>query len=318
MKKDTWSYIINTFLVATNNNFHLAVKIAKEHDATLEAGNKDPDIMIMYTAFHPIYLALEHSYNVWKAQKGTQHGKTVSLETIVAELTSQKISDWDIAIQAVYKKDTGNYAALLPHHRIPFQSKGVNDRITAVSSLLTNLEGIVPLAAVKADVSAFSTVINAALDVQKSAIKTTKIQNTAVEAARVTMCEEMFGNYGTFITLNKKNPGVVADLFPLKYFRRTNQIYFTRSTKPGKYVNIAKHKMGATSLIQVTTHSDAPVRIFISETKTDKSLTKGVVVPGNTISDLEGSLLGDTSKCSYLIIVNTSTNITADWSVEFM
>jgi len=318
MKKYTWSYIVNTFLVATNGNYHLAVKLAKEYDSTLLAGNKDPDIMVLYTAFHPIYLALLNAYNIWKAQLGTQHGKTVTLDTVIDQLCSDKIQEWDIAIQAVYKKGTGAYAGLLPHHRTPFQTKSLDDRITAVNGLLTNLDGLTPLAAVKIDVTAFLNTITNAQTVQQTAKKTTKLHSNAIEGARVTMCAQMFGDYGTLIAANKDNPAVVADWFPLKYMRHTNQIYFTKNTKPGVFVNIAKHTFVATDKLEVTTNTDAAVRIFLSDTKNDKSLTKGVLIPANTILEIEASLLGDVTKCSYLIIVNMSTLITADWSVEFL
>ena len=190
--------------------------------------------------------------------------------------------------------------------------------MTAVDTLNTNLVDITALAAVKTDVAAFLTTITNTQAIQKAAMKTTKMQGNAVEDNRVAMCNQMFGNYGTLIALNADNPAVVADWFPIKYIRQTNQIYFTRSTKPGAFVNIAKHKFDATDKIEVTTNSDAGVRIFLSDAKTDKSLTKGVLVPANTIIDLEAALLGDVTKCSYLIIVNTSTSIVADWSVEFL
>ncbi len=35
MKQITWNFIINTFLVATNDSYRLAVRIAKDHNDAL-------------------------------------------------------------------------------------------------------------------------------------------------------------------------------------------------------------------------------------------------------------------------------------------
>ena len=85
-----WSYIVNTFLVATRSSFKLAVRIATDHDAALFAGKSVAEINAMYLVFHPLFLQLQSSYSTWVAQGGTQSGETLSLQLLLKELVKTK------------------------------------------------------------------------------------------------------------------------------------------------------------------------------------------------------------------------------------
>ena len=54
-------------------------------------------------------------------QQGTYKGRTELWDAKVADLSSLRIKQWDIAIQGVFLEGTGDYTILLPNGRGPFQ-----------------------------------------------------------------------------------------------------------------------------------------------------------------------------------------------------
>jgi len=316
MLSTVWSALINTFLSVTSTSYRLAIKIAKAHDVALNAAKADPEIGAMYTAFHPLYINLNNAYTVWQTQRGSQHGETVAFESSIATLSSQKVAAWDVAAQVVYNKHSSDYAKLFPNNRTPFQNGSQNNRIAAVAALSGALTGIVPLAAVKTDVDAFLSEITSAQNTQHDALNSTLMQSGAVEDARVAVCVKMFGNYGRLVGKYEESLMKVADFFPLKYLRQSHQIFFTRIIKPGVVHTIVKHTFATPDSVIVDINSAATGRIFLSDTKDDKSLTKGVAFAANSHQIFPIASLGNIATATYLIIVNTDANINLDYDVE--
>jgi len=318
MKQITWNFAINTFLVATNGSYRLAVRIAKDHDNSLFAGKADPAINALYLVFHPIYLNMQSTYDLWHAQGGTQSGETLSLQLLLKQLSHTKISDWDVAIQAIYKHNSPAYRKLLPHNRIPFQTGSQAERITAVTALGTNLIGLTTLADVKTDVDSFQIEITTGQDVQHVAFKKTGNSNDDVETARVAMCNKMFGNYGRILGFNEDNPTAITKFFPIKFIHSYHQIFFMHSIKPDAKYKVVKHTFLPEDELLITATNEASFRVYISDGGDGDYTTKGVVVAGNTAITIEASLLGDIKTNKYLMVQNLSHTINADFEIEFL
>ncbi len=272
----------------------------------------------MYLIFHPIYLSVQNAYDLWHAQGGTQSGETLGLNLLMKQLMHTKISEWDIDIQAVYKRNTKEYKKLLPHNRIPFQSGTQDERITAVAGLSNNLIGIAPLAAVKADVDAFKVELTTGQDVKNIAFKTTDNHSETVEAARVTMCNKMFGNYGRLLGLNEDNPSAITKYFPIKFIHSYHQVFFMHSIKPDAKYKVVKHTFLPTDELIITSTNEAGFRVYVSDGGDGDYSTQGVVIVGNTSVTIEASLLGniETNKC--LMVQNLSHTTNADFEIEFL
>lgn len=318
MSRQSWNSIINSYLVACKGNYHLAVKMAKFHDNALFAGKADPNVNAQYTAFHPLYLNMQTTYDLWIAQGGTQLGETLAMKLFMKQLSNPNIGNWDRDFLKQFPANTSDYKKLMPHHRIPFQSGSTDDRITALSALSTNLIGITVLAATATEINNFLIQVKAELDIQQNAIQTTKTDSSSVEAARVAMCVKMFGNYGRLLGFNEDNPSAIAQYFPLKYIQRTQQVYYCRTLKPAKQYDITKHTFEATDQLLLTTDNAASVRVALAKNKGDDITGKGVVVPGNSSPTVNASDLGDVSQNSYLIVLNLDTNISAEFEIEFL
>ena len=318
MNEFVWNFLINTFLVATKDSYRLALRIAKYHNDNLFVDIADPNILAQYTLFHPLYQLLQHSYDLWHAKGGTQTGESVSLKLLLKELSSTKIQDWDIQIQVVHKPKTGEYKKLLPKHRNPFQSGSADERLSALNVLCTNLIGIVKLADLLAEVIAFTAIYKEALDTQQKSIITTGSFSDAVEAARIEMCECMFGNYGRLLGFNQKTPKVIAKYFPLKYIQNTHQVVFMHIIKAGKEYNVVKHTFKPGDQLLITSYSAASFRVFLGYAKDEDGTGKGIVQTGNAHSTIDVSALGDITKDLYLTVINLDKNIDADFEIEFL
>ena len=318
MSDYVWSYVINTFLVATRSSFKLAVRIAKDHDAALFAGKSDAEINAMYLVFHPLYLQLLATYEAWVAQGGTQSGETLSLQLLLKELSKSKAKNWDIAVQVVFDSKSVEYKKLFPNHRTPFQIGSQDDRIAAVSALSTNLIAITSLATVATSVNSFMILLKDARSVHESSMKKTGNLSTDCENARIAMCKKIFGNYGRLIGIHEDEPTLVLPYFPIKYIRSSNQVFFTHSIKPGgKYV-VVKHKFSPNDRITITTNTAAGIKIFLGLTKDDTGALVFVTLEGNSSITITASLLGAVDTNSYLIVQNMDPAIVADYDIEFL
>ena len=318
MKQITWNYVINTFLVATIGSYRLAVRIAKDHNDALFAGKADPAINAQYLIFHPLYLNMQSTYDLWHAQGGTQSGETLGLQLLLKKLSHTKISDWDIDIQVIYKRNSPEYKKLLPHYRVPFQSGTQDQRLTALAGLSTNLTGIAALAAVKTDVDAFQVDLTTGQDVQHVAFKTTGNQNELVEAARVAMCNKMFGNYGRLLAINEDNPPAITKYFPIKFIHSYHQIFFMHTLKPDAKYKVVKHTFVATDPLSITTTTEAAIRVYISDGGDGDYSTHGVLVAGNSTVTIEAAALGDLVSNKILMVQNESHNLNAEFEIEFL
>jgi len=318
MSDYVWSYIINTFLVATRSSFKLAVRIAKDHDAALFASKSDPEINAMYLVFHPIYLHLQATYEAWVAQGGTQSGETLSLQLLLKELSKNKIKNWDISVQVVFDSKSVEYKKLLPNHRLPFQVGSQDDKIAAVSAFSTNLIGIANLTSVATSVNSFMLLLKDARDVHQVSMKTTGNLSTDCENARIAMCKKMFGNYGRLIGINEEDPTLVVPFFPIKYIRSNNQVFFTHSIKEGGKHVVVKHKFKAADRIVITTNTAAGIKVFLGLTKDDTGSLLSVTLGGNSTTTITAAQLGAVDTHSFLIVLNLDPAVAADYDIEFL
>src|SRR4051794_29774612 len=115
-----WSFLINPFLVATKDSYRTAKKLGDFTVSALATQTSSPFIE-MLDMLLPASESYNAAYMAWTSQRGMQKGNTSNLNAQLKILQSQKIEDWDIAIQQVYKQNTPQYISLLPNRRSPFQ-----------------------------------------------------------------------------------------------------------------------------------------------------------------------------------------------------
>ncbi len=294
-----WIYLINPFEVLTKDNYTLALGISSYHLAVLKAASANPFFDALYTDYLPVHEALTKAYSTWHSLAGTQAGGTLRLKQLIKTLSATKISDWDIAIQNIYRKGTPQYVALLPHRRKPFQSGQRFDRVEAVAILSLAIGSDAALAAVKADVDTFYTQLNTVYTSQKNKKSGTKQGSAAVEKARKDMCQFQYANLGALIQYYAAEPHRAGAFFKLGLIRHHHQVIFNRHVEPLATIFIVEHTFAPASKIKVHNKGNCPLEFYLNKYKDNHSATLKVTVPALTkliidVKDLggpEGSFL---------------------------
>ncbi len=186
----SWIFLQNPFINATRTSYRqmkqigdltLAALVARvpQNTANTNVPAADDIFSQLLEALSPLVEAYDDAYTTWLNQQGATKGQTQSLNDLLDELRSQKIEDWDLAIQNVYRQKTPQYIALLPRHRTPFQTGGQQQRITAVAALSMAIGTDAALQTLKTDVDAFYDELTTASYTQKGskALKAAAVQS---------------------------------------------------------------------------------------------------------------------------------------------
>jgi hypothetical protein len=243
MGQINWSYLRNTFDAVTKSSYkRMLIMSTDHHDKLLMESANDPQIMNLYQLFLPAFQAFKAAYNDTFQKDAFYQGNTQIVETLFAELSSQKIRQWDIWIQNVYLDNTPQYLMLLPNGRKPFQSGGYEARINAIVNLEANLISLGGIPNVLADVSTFRQQIEQARTTQQGVEKITANAVKAVENARMELAQVMQGVFGGLILHYYKDVAQVETFYELKYLRSSSG----NSSNGGNPV-LQSHTIGANS-----------------------------------------------------------------------
>lgn len=242
MSTQTWSPTENQFDNGTKNSKKKMNILSSDHDSKLHAQMSNPLIAVLFSFFNPIRLMYLAKYTQWKSTVAAYHGATIAFEQLIAQLSSTMIEDFDIRIQVVFKRGTAQYAALLPNFRGPFQTGEYDERITALGTLSQSLTGIVPLAAVKADVDAFLLQLTTARDTQQGLEGLKQTLSEEVELARVTIAQAMYYTLGGLMQIFSANSIQIVNYYDLETLRGsiadTADLIFDGIIGGGQIVNV--------------------------------------------------------------------------------
>jgi hypothetical protein len=238
MKNETWHYIENQFLNATENSYKKCNILCVDHQSKLTAEAADPVIAALVARTLPLSNGFTTTYIAWISAKATYKGYTQMSDTLLRELSAQKIKEWDIQIQNVHLEGTGDYTILLPEQRGPFQQGGKDARIVQLEGLSGRLANYPALAATKTDVDLFLGNLKAIRDVQQQKEELVSMASDQMELARVQLCEMMFGNLGALMDRYRKMPTVVANFWQLALLRTSGKDS-DESELPASEVNIS-------------------------------------------------------------------------------
>jgi len=312
----TWSYLNNPILIASENNFHNALGLSTHHDTALNANKADPFILSLYKVYHPLHLSLNTAYDAWQSQGGSQKGESLNLAQLLSLLSHSKIQSWDIKIQNVYGPNTPQYTKLLPNHRVPFQRHSQKDQIHAVSTLAKSIGADASLAAVKAEIDAFATLLNTAFDSQKTGKKSTRTQSEALQAACVAMSVAQYANLGALIQKYAATPEKAEGFFDLSILRSSSQVYFKNTLKPEAVYTFMKHTFAATDTLYLKNNGSSNVLVYLATSKDQRPGTKSyVLTPGeHTVLASVLGLLTDT----FVTVYNPDKNLSTSVELELL
>lgn len=312
-----WSFFTNPFLNCVKGSFKRAVKISTYTDAQLYSKRTDPFYGPLYTAYHPLHLLLLAAYNTWKAQGSVQIGSTFTIKELLQTLSSIKIGEWDLQIQAVYSKKTAPYIVLLPHGHKPYQSGTKQERINTVAQLKTNLTGIVPLSATETDVTAFHDELTAADIAQSGNVGNTKANSKLLITAIANAMVGLFSILGSCIAHFPIDPSVCSPIFDMATIRNQQQAVYMASLAKAAHAFIAERTFAIDGSIDAYNTGLVTIGYYLALNKGDgpTGYTVVPVLAGVTDTIDIASFINNTTN-KFLCVVNLSTVAMASYKVD--
>jgi len=315
--KRTWIYLQNPFFNCTKKNYKKAVKISSYTDAQLFTKSTDPFYGPMYTAYHPLHLALVATYNIWKAQGGTQKGSTVTIMQLLTQLSPGKSGIWNRAVQALHPIGSAIYTAIFPKKMFPFYNGTKLERINAVSQLEIALTGKVGLETTLTDVTAFAGSLGTANISQSGNIGNTTNASTNVETARANAMVMLYSIMGQSIGHFAATPNMVTVLFKLNVIRNTLQTIFTGTLNKSFFETIAQRTLAIDDTIDATNDGATLLGFYLAENPGEGPHGYTVInVSASKTSTLKVSdFVGNTTNC-FLSVVNLSETLSGHFIVN--
>lgn len=307
-----WKYIINQFAVVTTKNFKKAIILSTYHDAALQARSiVEPDFEPIYDRYHPLHLELESQYSTWRSAGGAQQGQTLGLDQQL-DIALDQLDDWDIAIQAVYRKNTPRYKAIFPDGRKPFRRGAIDQRINAFNTLSINIGSDGDLAAIKAQVDAAYSTLNALRDGQQAAKSNVKGGSSEMEAACIAAMNMQYRNLG-FVMDNffEDRETECNMLFDLSTLRESEQSSFTATLDPEETEAILVHHFLTSDQLRCRIDTDGPISLYLASSSGATDSTAAILSsPAEVLVPLSAFGPVDLNVHRYLTAVSSATAIT--------
>ena len=224
MATRAWQYLINTFLVNTVRNFKKTLSLITDHLAKLESQSSDADILEMYNTFLPLQESFENLYSQWQLTTGTYEGKTQSFEERIKHFSIVQINVWRGKVFNIFPEHSPTAKEIFPNDRMPFQHGTYEQRVIAFKTLGDKLAEYTTqptLVTLSIEVLSAHNELKSLRDAQQNKEGASAIFSSALETARLIVCQGMYSNLGLLMSKYKLTPLTVANYFDLSLLRKT-------------------------------------------------------------------------------------------------
>jgi len=198
----------------------------------------------------------------------------------------------------------------MPHHRTPFQSGQINQRVSALENLILAIGTDASLATIKTSVSAFLVQLNAAIALQHNQLIGINKAIVNLEASIDKAADIAFGIFGKFITKFAATPKLIDAYFPVNQLQNVAQLTFTATltnqTPKEEFkrkLEITKHKVKGTNL------SSETVNCYFTNglTNLPEVGARMISMPPTSVDEYTLVEAGYTDLKRHFYIVNTGT-----------
>ncbi len=315
-----FSLFVNRFEVATKGSYSVAAAVATQHVNSLFTDSTTvPIALTCYNNIKPKFDIFQAARIAHSSQTGSQAGNVQTI-TDMLKTTHVNVDSWATTIKVVYPAKSAQYKALFPKGVKTFNIGTQQNRVNAVSTLITSIGTDASLATVKATIQTYYTTLLAAFNNKGNAKTTTSTDSTALETARVNMFIEMEGNYGLLINACKAQPTLAAKYFDEPLLKNKLQMSFDLTVKPlaTKKAIERKFTIPATQQIQVINNTDAILKVFLSATKKGTLGAVFVTVAANSSNTYNLADMGDNKTQKFLMVQNTNNLIKAPITIKVL
>jgi len=311
---------VNRFETCTRGNFTAASAFGLFHVESLFADSKtSPIALTCYNNIKPKYDIFEAARVTQSSQSGIQGGTVLTFQQILKGMPLD-VEKWQASIKIVYPVGSARYKAMFSQGKSVFNKGKEQNRVNAVQTLITTIGSDASLATIKGVIETFYTAMTLAYSIKGTSKKSTKTDSTAIEAARIDMCDEMEGNFGLLIAANKKNPSLVAKYFDESYMNNKLQTTFNLKVKKFTTKNAIKRTF-ANPLAQqfhIISRANNTMKIFLSASRYGLVGTKFVSIPPESTGIYNLSEMGDNATESFLNIFNPDERIKGDITIKVL
>jgi hypothetical protein len=219
MSTPVWPFTEIPFDNGTKGSYKKMNIISADTDSKLFGQQVIPAILALFIYFNVYRLSYLAAYVKWKSKKAAYRSTTENVYQLLAQLSGDKIEEFDIRIQVIYRRGTPQYINLFPDLREPFQKGEIEERITALATLLSNIDADPALATIKADIQIFYDLILAARNQQQAREGEVDALSAELELERVKCARAMYYVLGGLMQHFKDNASQIADFFDLETLR---------------------------------------------------------------------------------------------------
>lgn len=314
----TWKYLLNQMDIATEESVTMAVKISLYHDTGLRILSiVYPVLLPLYTRYHTLHLDLMDGFTNLDSSGAIKQGDRVSMEEVLAAAKLDLTNVWMPAILTLHTKASARFVQLLPNGLKPFNTKGVDARISAYETLSKNIGVEAALSVIKGHVETTYHLLLATRSTQTGAKTTTSKTSDALELLRIAAMDMQFRNLG-FIMDNcfETKETICSLVFDLVTIRASKQILFTgKLTSNGKKSALA-HTFVATDTMSVKMLKEG--KLYLSNSiggTTGNALTvKGKIKTTINVADFG---VTDYANFRFLTVVNQET-LPSNYSITLL
>ncbi len=291
----TWKFLNNTFLSSTALSMSKCFHIANHTLIILKGRQAEEPFGTLYNNLLPAFTEFQSHYTGRMGAKGTIKSKTFGMKKLIAELRSERISEWAVQIEMLHRRGTPAYIGILPKGRKPFQVGPQQDRIDAVGRLAAALEPYPTLASLRAEVQAFYDTITAAKKSQNTSKQGKKITTNELKHAREAVCIELYGILGALMQHYKHAPHQARIFFDLTAIKQKHQKSYTHNLKPAETRHILTHTFEPTDEIRLINKGETLLQFSLCRQANSAVVQPIVSVPANSEKTVSLETLGDVS-----------------------
>ena len=265
-----WKFTENQFDFATNDSLRKAVILSMFHDnALLTLSTTYPELLPLYTRYHPLHLALVAAYNAHTSSGSVQQGKRLSVSQEYVVSKALLTEEWVPAISLIYKKTTPRYKEIFPTGLKPFNKGGIDEKIAAFNVLGQNIGTDAALTTIKTAVDSNYISLLLARSTQSTAKTTTADSSTVSETARVAAMNMQYRNLGNIMDVFfDTRETMCALVFDLVTLRENPQTIFTGAIAEGATDNILAHTFLAADQFAAKIVGSGSFNLYLSSTAT--------------------------------------------------
>lgn len=314
MANRPFAFLINPFLVATENNYK---KMTELSTYTYNALGTVPTLAEVKAFLQASYLDYLEKYDKWKNSGGERKTTTMSLGILVDDLPRQA-KDWNFEIQHFAKEGTAEYKTYFPNGRTPYSRGTHEEKIRTVSQLVDALGKRTPVPPVKDTINDYLTDLNAAFAAQQGKGSAVTQSSDAVELARIAVGTALYSVLGQLIAIYPENPKQIEAFIDTESLRRRPQDSFTGHTAPQEHETIVKRTMDEDDQIFMKNTGLVPLTYYWANVKNGPipAGVTGITLQSGEQTHVPASSLGHPATDKFLSVYNGSEIAEGEWEVE--